>query len=171
MHTSSRTTVPSRVSEAPSMSTVAFAALNSTSAEAAVQTTESGLSPEMDEGVWRVCGEIEGVNRMWIGCEVKEYKFRRHAWCMGVTAYRDRALKSLKFYCPKHIGKINYNNQKLKFYVKLSKHLVFGFFIYIYIWLFLHQSVSYSSWLSWISFSSFMKSKRTDFFNLPPLCR
>ena len=107
MPTSSRPTVLSTESEAPSTSTVAFAALDSTSVEAAIQTTESGLSPEMDEGDCRLCGEVEGVNRMWIGCEVKECKFWRHAWCMGVTAYRDRALKSLKLYCPKPIGKTN----------------------------------------------------------------
>ena len=60
MPTSARTTVPSAVPEAPSTSTVAFAALNSTSAEAAVQTTESGLSPDMnDESVCRVCREVE----------------------------------------------------------------------------------------------------------------
>ena len=55
MPTSSRPTVPSTVSEAPSTSTVAFAALDSTSVEAAIRTTESGMSPEMDEGVCRVC--------------------------------------------------------------------------------------------------------------------
>lgn len=103
MPTSSRPTVLSTESEAPSTSTVAFAALDSTSVEAAIQTTESGLSPEMDEGDCRLCGEVEDVNRnrMWIGCEVKGCKFWRHAWCMGVTAYRE----SLKFYCPKPIGK------------------------------------------------------------------
>ena len=95
MHTSSRTRVPSTVSEAPSMSTVAFAALNRTSAEVVVQTTESDVSPEMYEDVYRVCGEVEGVNRMWIGCEVKEWMFWRHAWCMGMTANRDRFLKSV----------------------------------------------------------------------------
>ena len=107
MHTSSRTTVPSAVSEAPSTSTVAFAALDSTSAEAAVQTTESDLPPEMYKGVYRVCGEVEGVNRMWTGRAVKEWMFWRHAWCMGMTAYRDRFLKSVKFSCPIHIGKTN----------------------------------------------------------------
>ena len=94
---SSRPTVPSMVSEVPSTSTVAFAAFDNTSAEASIQTTESGLSPEMDEGVCRICGEVEVGNKMWIGCEVKKCKFWRHAWCMDVTAYRDRALKSLKF--------------------------------------------------------------------------
>ena len=80
------------MSEAPSTSTVAFAALGKTSAEAANQTTESGLSPEMDEVVCRVCGEVEVVNRMWIGCEVKKLSFGGMCavWvfgCMGVTAY------------------------------------------------------------------------------------
>lgn len=107
MPTSARTTVPSAVSEAPSTSTVAFAALDRTSAEAVVQTTESDLPPEMYEVVYRVCGEEEGVNRMWIGREVKESKFWKHAWCMCMTAYRDRFLKSVKFSCPIHIGTTN----------------------------------------------------------------
>ena len=84
-----------------------FRCVGQTSAEAVVQTTESDVSPEMYERVYIVCGEVEGVNRMWIGREVKECKFLRHAWCMGMTAYRDRFLKSVRFSCPIHIGKTN----------------------------------------------------------------
>lgn len=87
MPTSSRPTFLSTLSEAPSTSTVAFAALDSTSAEAANQTAESGLSPEMDEVVCRVCGEVEVVNRKWIGCEVKKCKFWRNVCCMGIWMY------------------------------------------------------------------------------------
>ena len=49
--TYSKTKIPAAVPHSkPSTSTGSSAVLDSTSAEAAVQTTESGLSPEMDVG-------------------------------------------------------------------------------------------------------------------------
>lgn len=65
--------------------------------------TESVFEGNIDSNCFRVCGEGLCENTLLVGCEEKDCSFWRHAWCMGVTAYRKNALKNLKFYCPQHL--------------------------------------------------------------------
>lgn len=73
--------------------------------EISTQTTESTLGGDSaDKSCCRICGESLSESTLWVGCEVKDCSFWRHAWCMGITAYRKNALKNIKVYCPKHLG-------------------------------------------------------------------
>nr|XP_022288573.1 PHD finger protein ALFIN-LIKE 4-like [Crassostrea virginica] len=103
--TPSTSSSSSQSSSSQSSSSLVFPLTSTRSAnEVSSQTMETFLGGETDPSCCRICGEAESENRMWVGCEVKGCAYWRHAWCMGVTAYRKTALKNIKFYCPKHLG-------------------------------------------------------------------